>query len=176
MRHPNAVRIEGHVSAGFEVVREAFAENFSRRHELGGACCVYYRGEKVVDLWGGVRNKETGEPWEEDTMVLVYSATKGLAAMTLAIAHSRGWLDYDERLMGDGVQFSLGFMKHGQVWSFGNEGSFGSPGTGGSLGFADPKAGIGYAYVTSKVGTAITGDPREVALRNAVYAIIPPSS
>jgi CubicO group peptidase (beta-lactamase class C family) len=86
----------GHVSAGFEAVREAFAENFSRRHELGGACCVYHRGEKVVDLWGGVRNKATGEPWEEDTMVLVYSTTKGLAAMTLALAHSRGWLDYEE--------------------------------------------------------------------------------
>src|SRR6202008_2770212 len=50
---------------------------------------------KVVDLWGGIRNKETGEPWESDTMVIVYSATKGLAAMTLAIAHSRGWLDYE---------------------------------------------------------------------------------
>ncbi|MEW6682952.1 MAG: serine hydrolase domain-containing protein [Nitrospirota bacterium] len=385
------------MSKGFEPVRDAFAENFSRRHELGGACCVYYRGDKVVDLWGGLRNKATGEPWEEDTMVLVYSATKGLAAMTLAIAHSRGWLDYDKRvcsywpefsrqgkeritvrqllahqaglfafdeqadrsvvadldrlgvvlarqkpvwepgtrqayhaislgyyeaellrridlrhrslgqffqdeiatplgidyyirlpesipnsrlatlarpsriemllgfplrltlavmnpraniiralagsmfphdeqriyarnfevpagggvgtaramaraysvfatgghelrlrpetlealsapaippkrgfydecLMGDGVQFSLGSMKHCPVWSFGNEGSYGSPGTGGSLGFADPKAGIGYAYVTSKVGTAITGDPREVALRNALYAIIPPAS
>ena len=86
------------MSAGFEAVRDAFAENFSRRHELGGACCVYHRGEKVVDLWGGVRNKATGEPWEEDTMVLVYSATKGLAAMTLAVAHSRGWLDYEERV------------------------------------------------------------------------------
>lgn len=44
--------IEGDVSTGFEAVRDTFAENFSRRHELGGACCVYYRGEKVVDLWG----------------------------------------------------------------------------------------------------------------------------
>jgi CubicO group peptidase (beta-lactamase class C family) len=392
MRRSNAVRVEGYVSKGFEAVRDAFSENFSRRHELGGACCVYYRGEKVVDLWGGVRNEETGEPWEKDTMVLVYSATKGLAAMTLAIAHSRGWLDYEERvctywpefaqqgketvtvrqllahqaglfafdeqadrsvvsdldrlavvlarqkpvwepgtrqayhaislgyyeaellrridprhrslgqffqdeiaaplgidfyirlpesipnsrlatlakpsridmllgfpirltlavmnpraniiralagsllphdeqriyardfevpagggvgtaramaraysvfatggrelglrsetldalrepavppthgfydecLMGE-VQFSLGFMKHGSVWSFGSEGSYGSPGTGGSLGFADPKAGIGYAYVTSKVGTAVTGDPREVALRNAAYSVL----
>jgi CubicO group peptidase (beta-lactamase class C family) len=95
-------RIEGHVSAGFEAVREAFAENFARRHELGGACCVYHRGEKVVDLWGGVRNKATGQPWEEDTMVLVCSTTKGLAAMTLAVAHSRGWLDYDERICSCG--------------------------------------------------------------------------
>ena len=90
--------IHGHVSKGFEPVREAFAENFSRRKELGAACCVYHHGEKVVDLWGGIRNKATGEPWEEDTMVLVFSATKGLAAMTMALAHSRGLLDYDERV------------------------------------------------------------------------------
>lgn len=394
MKHHNGVRIDGHVSAGFESVREAFAENFSLRHELGGACCVYHRGEKVVDLWGGVRNKMGGEPWEEDTMVLVYSTTKGLAAMTLALAHSRGWLDYEERvctywpefaqngkgsvtvrqllshqaglfafdeqgdrnlvadhdrlavvlarqkpawepgtrqayhaitlgyyenellrridpqhrslgqffhdeiaaplgldfyirlpesipdsrlaslarpsllamlrgfgigffltafnrrsnisralvgsmfphdvqhiyarnfeipsgggvgtaraiaraysvfatdgrelqlrpetlrllsasanpptrgfydecMMGDGVQFSLGFMKHCPVWSFGSESSFGQPGSGGSLGFADPKTGIGYAYVTNQMGTALTGDPRDLALRNALYSIIP---
>jgi len=90
--------IQGRVSRGFEAVRETFIENFSRRRELGGACCVFHRGEKVVDLWGGIRNKRTGEPWEENTMVVVHSATKGLAAMTLAIAHSRGWLDYEERV------------------------------------------------------------------------------
>ena len=73
-------------------------ENFARRGELGGACCAYHHGEKVVDLWGGIRNKQTGEPWERDTMVVVHSATKGLAAMTLALAHSRGWLDYEERV------------------------------------------------------------------------------
>lgn len=92
----NRVDVHGYVSSGYEAVREAFAENFARRREVGAACCVYHKGEKVVDLWGGVRNQTTGEPWEEDTMALVYSATKGLSAMTLAIAHSRGWLDYDE--------------------------------------------------------------------------------
>lgn len=92
------IGIQGHVSAGFEAVREAFVENFLHRNELGAACCVYHRGEKVVDLWGGIRNKETGEPWEEDTMVLVFSATKGLAAMAMAVPHSRGWLDYEERV------------------------------------------------------------------------------
>lgn len=394
MKHYNAVRIEGHVSAGFEAVRDAFAENFSLRHELGGACCVYYQGEKVVDLWGGMRNKVTGEPWEENTMVLVYSTTKGLAAMTLALANSRGWLDYDQRvctywpefaqngkenitvrqllshqaglfafdeqgdrnlvadldrlgvvlarqkpawepgtrqayhaitlgyyenellrridpkhrslgqffheevaaplglelyirlpesipdsrlatlarpnllkmlrgfgirffltafnrrsnisralvgsmfphdeqrvyarnfempsgggvgtaraiaraynvfatdgrelqlrpetlrllsapalpptqgfydmcMMSDGVQFSLGFMQHCPVWSFGSKGSFGHPGTGGSLGFADSQAGISYAYVTNQMGTTLTGDPRDLALRNALYSILP---
>jgi len=96
MRQPVNVAISGFVEPGFEIVREAFIENFTRRNELGAACCIYYQGEKVVDLWGGVRNRTTGEPWEEDTMVLVFSATKGLAGLAMALAHSCGWLDYEE--------------------------------------------------------------------------------
>ena len=90
--------IAGSARSGFEPVREAFVENFTRRGELGAACCVYRDGEKVVDLWGGVRDRTSGEPWRADTMVVVHSTTKGLAAMVLALAHSRGWLDYDERV------------------------------------------------------------------------------
>ena len=388
----DGVVVEGHMRRGFEAVREAFADNFTRRGELGGACCAYYQGEKVIDLWGGIRNKQTGEPWHEGTMVIVHSATKGLAAMTLAIAHSRGWLDYEERVahywpefaengketitvrqllahqaglfafdepvdrnvMADldrlavvlarqkpawepgtrqayhaitlgfyqgellrridprhrtlgqffqdeiatplgldvyirlpadipnsrlatitrpgtidlvrgfplrfalevmnprakivralrgseyphdeqriyarnfevpsggavgtargiahaysvfatggrelglrqetldllaapavpakrgfydeclkgPVQFSLGFMKPSPVWPFGSPRSFGSPGSGGSLGFADPETGVGYAYVTSQMGTTLTGDPRDVALRDALYSVL----
>ena len=384
--------VHGVVSPGFETVRDVFVENFSQRGELGGAVCAYICGEKVVDLWGGVRNKVTGEPWQEDTMVLVYSATKGLAAMTLAIAHSRGWLDYDERVCiywpdfaqhrkeritvrqllahqaglyaldepvtrdlvldldrlavvlaqqepawepgtrqgyhaitlgfyqnellrrvdpqrrtlgqffqdevatplgldiyirlpenipnarlaplarpstrkmifgfsprflletlsprsrivralkgselphdeqrvyarnlevpsGGGVgtaramahaysafatggselnlrpetlaelaapavastsgffdvcmkgeaEFSLGFMKPNAVWRFGSPAAFGFPGAGGAMAFADPETGVGYAYVTSQMGTSITGDPREVALRDAVRSAV----
>jgi len=106
----DTLAVEGYVGRGFESVREAFAENFARRGELGGACCVYLRGEKVVDLWGGIRNKVTGEPWQRDTMVVVHSATKGLAAMTLAIAHSRGWLDYEERV----ATYWPEFAQHGK--------------------------------------------------------------
>ena len=92
------VAISGHVEPEFEAVRESFVENFTRRNELGAACCIYYRGEKVVDLWGGVRNKQTCEPWEEDTMVIVFSATKGMSGLAMALAHSRGLFDYDERI------------------------------------------------------------------------------
>ena len=393
-------RIEGENRRGYERVREAFAGNFDRRRELGGACCAYRGGEKVVDFWGGIRNRQTGEPWQQDTMVIVHSASKGLAAMTLAVAHSRGWLDYDERVCaywpefaqqgkervtvrqllahqaglfairepvdrstlldldrlaavlarqkpawepgtrqayhaltlgfyegellrridphhrslgqffqdeialplglnlylrlpetipnsslatlappgrmemllgfppgfmlqavnpranmyralvinpGSGVyldaeriyarnlevpsgnavgtaraiaraysvfatggrelglrqetldllaapatppargffdeclkgevQFSLGFMKPSAAWPFGGgPAAFGSPGAGGAMGFADPIAGVGYAYVTSQMGTALTGDPRDVALRDALYSAIPASA
>ncbi len=93
-----SVRISGHVEPGFEKLRDAFSENFERRSELGAACSVYHRGDKVVDLWGGIRDKATGEPWEEDTMVIVESTTKGLAAMTMALAQSRGLFDYEDRV------------------------------------------------------------------------------
>jgi CubicO group peptidase (beta-lactamase class C family) len=90
--------ISGFVKPGFEAVRDAFAENFERRDELGAACCIYHRGDRVVDLWGGVRNEATGELWEEDTMVIVFSATKGLSGLAMALAQSRGLFDYDERI------------------------------------------------------------------------------
>jgi CubicO group peptidase (beta-lactamase class C family) len=79
---------------------------------------------------------------------------------------------HDECLKGE-VKFSLGFMKPSEMWHFGGPSSFGSPGAGGSLGFADPEAGIGYGYVTSLMGTALTGDPRDVALRYALYSSVP---
>jgi len=90
--------VSGFVKPGFVAVQEAFVDNFEHRSELGAACCVYHRGEKVVDLWGGIRDKKTGEPWEEDTMVIIASATKGLAGLAMALAHSRGLYDYDERI------------------------------------------------------------------------------
>jgi CubicO group peptidase (beta-lactamase class C family) len=98
MSAKNSVSISGFVKPGFDAVREAFVENFTSRNELGAACCMYYQDEKVVDLWGGIRNKATGEPWEEDTMVLVASTTKGLSGLAMALAHSRGLFDYEERV------------------------------------------------------------------------------
>jgi CubicO group peptidase (beta-lactamase class C family) len=104
--------MEGTVSRGFERVREAFGENFTRRGELGGACGAYRGGEPVVDLWGGIRNAATGEPWERDTMVIFFSATKGLAAMALAVAHSRGWLDYERRVCAYWPEFAQNGKAH----------------------------------------------------------------
>ena len=69
------------------------------------------------------------------------------------------------------MRFSLGFAKPGPTAPFGHPGSFGHPGAGGSFGFADPQAGIGYAYVTNRMGTTLPFDPRDVALRTALASI-----
>jgi CubicO group peptidase (beta-lactamase class C family) len=87
--------VDGFVAPGFEEVRAEFARNFAERGEIGAAVAAYWRGEKVVDLWGGWRTPDSDAPWNEDTIVVVMSTTKGLAAMTLAVANARGWLDYD---------------------------------------------------------------------------------
>jgi CubicO group peptidase (beta-lactamase class C family) len=63
-------------------------------------------------------------------------------------------------------------MKPTDRLPFGSKRSFGAPGAGGAFGFADPDAGVGYGYVTNRMGTSLTGDPRDVALRAALYAAI----
>ena len=90
-----SVKTQGFVAPGFEEVRAEFERNFAERGEIGAAVAAYWRGEKVVDLWGGRRTPENDAPWNEDTLVLVNSITKGLSAMTLAVANARGWLDYE---------------------------------------------------------------------------------
>jgi CubicO group peptidase (beta-lactamase class C family) len=92
---PDGAAVRGVVAPGFEEVRAELERNFAERGEIGAAVAAYWRGDKVVDLWGGRRTPDGDAPWNEDTMVVVMSTTKGLAAMTLAVANARGWLDYD---------------------------------------------------------------------------------
>ncbi len=103
---PAHQRLAGTVAPGFEPVRDAFTENFTERGELGGAVCIVIDGEVVVDLWGGVRDRTTGAPWCADTMTLVHSTTKGLSAMVLALLHTRGLIDYEERVAAYWPEFA----------------------------------------------------------------------
>ena len=102
--------VSGYVAPGFEHVRVEFERNLVDRRELGGAVAAYWHGNKVVDLWGGCRGPDTEEPWQEDTMVSVASTTKGLSAMTTAIANARGWLDYDAPI----ARYWPEFAQHGK--------------------------------------------------------------
>ena len=105
-----ATGVDGMVAPGFEEVRTEFERNFSERGEIGAAVAAYWRGEKVVDLWGGRRAPDSDAPWAQDTMVAVNSTTKGLSAMTLALANARGWLDYDAPV----ARYWPEFAQHGK--------------------------------------------------------------
>ena len=89
---------QGFVAPGYEEVRTEFERNLRSRGELGGAFAAYVDGNLVVDLWGGWADPKRTRPWERDTSVVVFSATKGVGAMTLAHLHSKGLLDYDRRV------------------------------------------------------------------------------
>jgi CubicO group peptidase (beta-lactamase class C family) len=87
--------VTGKVEAGFEAVEEAFRANFEVHGEVGAAFCLYVDGRPVVDLWGGVADTDTGRPWTEDTLALVFSTTKGVTAIAAHLLAQRGVVDLD---------------------------------------------------------------------------------
>jgi CubicO group peptidase (beta-lactamase class C family) len=89
------LRTAGYCARGFEGVLDAFNANFAFGKEVGAAFSCYHRGTKVVDLWGGVANDETGAPWEEDTIILVFSTTKGATAVCANRLAQAGLLDVE---------------------------------------------------------------------------------
>ena len=77
--------IHGDVAEGFGPVADAFADTFAQRGEGGAAFCLYLGGSSVVDVWGGIADPATNRPWEQDTLQLHFSTTKGVAAICAAI-------------------------------------------------------------------------------------------
>jgi CubicO group peptidase (beta-lactamase class C family) len=82
--------IGGDVDEGYGKVADVFRRNMVSGHEVGAALAVYRDGVKVVDLWGGYRNGMTKAPWEEDTLVNMFSTTKGVSALAIAVAAAPG--------------------------------------------------------------------------------------
>jgi len=89
------VGIGGTVEPGFEGVREAFAANFVDHGEVGAGFSLVVDGRTVVDLWGGVADATTDEPYGPDTLQLVFSSTKGATAICANLLAQRGELDVD---------------------------------------------------------------------------------
>jgi len=102
--------INGYTAPGFEGVRDAFAANFEREPdamnallgmdvcEVGAGVSVFHKGEKVVDLWGGEADRRTHRPYEEDTLQLVFSTSKGVTAIAANLLIARGELDPDAKV------------------------------------------------------------------------------
>jgi CubicO group peptidase (beta-lactamase class C family) len=88
--------VSGHCQARFTPVREAFAANFADQGEIGAAVTVCLAGETVVELVGGWKDVGRTEPWQQDTLVNVYSVGKAIVALLLLQLVDRGEVALDE--------------------------------------------------------------------------------
>ncbi|MFJ9036940.1 serine hydrolase domain-containing protein [Streptomyces sp. NPDC102406] len=95
MTEQDTSEVHGYCDPRFEEVRGAFVENFRERGELGAAVTVLFHGEPVVDLWAGWTDPARSRPWERDTLVNVWSTTKGATALCAHLLADRGLLDLD---------------------------------------------------------------------------------
>ena len=86
--------LHGFVHPDFSDVARSLRRILPKKGPGGAAVCVYHRGEKVVDAWGGTRD-DAGSPWQEDTLSLSFSTTKGVASTLLHVHADRGLIDYD---------------------------------------------------------------------------------
>jgi CubicO group peptidase (beta-lactamase class C family) len=102
--------VTGHADEGWGRLADAFRANFERGFERGAACCVYLHGRPVVDLWGGTADAHTNRPWVEDTVAVVFSATKGATAICAHMLVERGLLDLDAPV----VEYWPEFGAHGK--------------------------------------------------------------
>ena len=83
----------GHVEPGFEGVQDAFWHNFEVEREHGAAFCLHVDGRKVVDIYGGHFDRANTRPYDQDTLQLVFSTTKGATAVCANLLAQRGQLD-----------------------------------------------------------------------------------
>jgi CubicO group peptidase (beta-lactamase class C family) len=98
--------VHGVCAPEFGEVATAFARNFSEHGEVGAALSICVDGKPVVDLWGGIADTATARPWTEDTMVVVFSATKGMAATCMHMLADRGLLDFNAPLANYWPEFA----------------------------------------------------------------------
>lgn len=89
------MQIHGQVTSGFEQVAQAFADNFQQHGDIGASCCIYYRGKPVVDIWGGMADPVNGNYWQENTLQLCFSATKGITTLCILTLVQQGVLELD---------------------------------------------------------------------------------
>lgn len=102
------MQIAGYCDPRFDAVKQAFQDNFVHHQEVGASLCVMLHGQPLVDLWGGVANVATGEPWREDTLVVVMSCTKGAVALCGHILADHGELDLNQRVAHYWPEFAAG--------------------------------------------------------------------
>ena len=106
------IEIQGNVADGFGAIADAFEKNFAEHGELGAAFSLYVDGEMKADLWAGVADKATGRPWTENTLQLVFSTTKGAAAICVARLVEAGLISYDDTVATYWPEFAANGKDH----------------------------------------------------------------
>jgi CubicO group peptidase (beta-lactamase class C family) len=99
--------LHGFVHPDFDKVSGVLRKILPKRGPGGAAVCVYHKGEKVVDCWGGTRD-HSGAPWQEDTLSISFSTTKGVASTLLHVHADRGLIDYDAPVAEYWPEFAQG--------------------------------------------------------------------
>ena len=89
-------QIAGFVADGYEKIKVDFQEIITQAPDSGAALSIWHKGKNVVNLWGGVANKDSKQDWNEDTKVVVFSCTKGLMSLSLAQLFQAGKISYDD--------------------------------------------------------------------------------
>lgn len=95
LERPAPTGVSGSYTHGYAPLANVFADSVQRGEEIGAALTVYHRGVCVVDLWAGHADLAARTPWTRDTRAVVFSVTKGLAAMALTLLGDRGVLDWE---------------------------------------------------------------------------------
>src|SRR3984957_9365080 len=126
------MNVGGYVAGGYEGVRDAFAA--AQASDEGGAqLCIYRHGQKVVDIWGG-RDKVNDRPYDEDTITVIMSCTKGATAAVVHRLAERGLIDYEARVADYWPEFAAGGKADARIWHLMSH-SVGLPGV-------DPESGV----------------------------------
>src|SRR5205814_10592327 len=109
------MEIHGTCDPKFQLVRQEFERNFRERGEVGASVCVTLRGDTVVDLWGGKARVDTETPWTEETLSIVFSATKGATALCAHMLAALGLLNRDAPVVTYWPEFAKAVNAHIQV-------------------------------------------------------------
>ncbi len=103
---PHPVQIHGICDPAFKGVKAVFEEHFARGREIGAAVAVTISGRPVVDLWAGYADENHTRPWQKDTLVNLFSTTKGIAAICMHRLAEQGLLDLDETVAAHWPEFA----------------------------------------------------------------------
>jgi CubicO group peptidase (beta-lactamase class C family) len=98
----------GQAEPGFEGVRDAFVHNFEVGREVGSSFCLHVEGRKVVDLWGGFFDRDESRHYDQNTLQLVFSSTKGATAACANLLAQRGQLDLQAPVSSYWPEFAQG--------------------------------------------------------------------